>query len=600
MKSLITFRKYFFVISLIIFSVSSTQDEDLIDLTDYKRPLPTDKSYYYVPILSTNDLHGGIFPTKYSDSNKNRFSYGGANYLYSYKQILKEEWGDRLIWIDGGDQFQGTMECMLSDCLIMRDFYNKAGLQGIALGNHDFDYGIDYLKNYIETLNFPLIVSNIKENQSGKYLHEIWKNTIPYKIFEIKADQGTIKIGVIGLATKTSGSQTSTDLTGLTFTDYVEETKKWNDYLRNTENVNAVIVLPHFGPMCSNDGTKKYKLQMYVQGTYQAQCEDDQEIMEYLEELKNQNITIDGVVAAHVHDIVHHWISGVPVVESSGSDYFNILYLPFYYNKNIQKYEIKNTIQIEGPIPICEKLWPDSKNCQYKFEDSSLMKNFKFHGKEIKLDPEIKELLNYWQVFIDKKIENTLAEIEDEMVLKNDDESLLANFINDVGRKVTDSDICFYNSGGIRSKWYKGPINEIDVFKMFPFNNTWVRFEMTGEEVLHMFQILDQYYIYPSSGLIHTYSYDGDQYTVKSLVLYDGFEEKPLDMKKTYKICTNDFLAEGGSAMKKVRPWYKELRNKKDFGIIRELITNFIGKMKGNIREDKFVDENYPKYIIDN
>ena len=44
----------------------------------------------------------------------------------------------------------------------------------------------------------------------------------------------------------------------------------------------------------------------------------------------------------------------------------------------------------------------------------------------------------------------------------------------------------------------------------------------------------------------------------------------------------------------------KENKNKKDFGIIRELITNFIGKMKGNIREDKFVDENYPKYIIDN
>ena len=49
---------------------------------------------------------------------------------------------------------------------------------------------------------------------------------------------------------------------------------------------------------------------------------------------------------------------------------------------------------------------------------------------------------------------------------------------------------------------------------------------MTGEEVFHMFQIIDQYYIYPSSGLIHTYSYDGDQYTVKSLILYDGFEEK--------------------------------------------------------------------------
>ena len=68
---------------------------------------------------------------------------------------------------------------------------------------------------------------------------------------------------------------------------------------------------------------------------------------------------------------------------------------------------------------------------------------------------------------------------------------------------------------------------------------------MTGEEVFHMFQIIDQYYIYPSSGLIHTYSYDGDQYTVKSLILYDGFEEKPLDMKKLIKYVLIIFLQKG-------------------------------------------------------
>jgi len=51
--------------------------------------------------------------------------------------------------------------------------------------------------------------------------------------------------------------------------------------------------------------------------------------------------------------------------------------------------------------------------------------------------------------------------------------------------------------------------------------------------------------------------------------------------------------------MKNVRTWYKELRNKKDFGIIRDLIKGFLQKMKGHIREDKFIDKNYPKYIIE-
>ena len=124
------------------------------------------------PILSTNDLHGGIFPEKFADSNRQRYSYGGANYIYSYKKILKEEWGNRLLWFDAGDQFQGTMECMLSKCNIMKDYYNKAGLDGITLGNHDFDYGIDYLKKFIKEQNFPVICTNIKEQESNKYISD--------------------------------------------------------------------------------------------------------------------------------------------------------------------------------------------------------------------------------------------------------------------------------------------------------------------------------------------------------------------------------------------------------------------------------------------
>ena len=73
-----------------------------------------------------------------------------------------------------------------------------------------------------------------------------------------------------------------------------------------------------------------------------------------------------------------------------------------------------------------------------------------------------------------------------------------------------------------------------------------------------------------------------------------------MDLKKTYKVCTNDFLADGGGRMGTVRKWYKELRNRKDFGIIRDLVKDFLKKMKGKIREDKFVDNNHPKIIIEN
>ena len=604
MKSDMNFQKLFFILSILIIPLSSLKDDDIIDITDYTYPKKGDKSYIYIPILGSNDLHGGIFPSQYSDSKNQKYSSGGANYLYSYKKILKDEWGERLIWLDAGDQIQGTMECMLSDGYIMKDFYNKAGLDLIALGNHDFDYGVDFLKEYIKQMNFPLIVTNIKEKSSNKYIYDTWQNVISHKIFEFVIDESdpnkVIKIGVIGLTTTTAASQTSVDISDLTFTDYIQETIKWNTTLREEYGVNAVIVITHFGPYCSYEDNH-LTLKMWKKSESQKQCEDGDEITNYLKGLKNAGKKVDGVIAGHRHSIAHLWISNIPVIESSGSDYINILYLAFRYSTTHKRYEINEAnTQIEGPIPICEKIWPDSKRCEYRYADSSIMKKFKFHQNEITLDLEMKQLFEGWEKIINEKLDNNLAETE--IVLGNElntKETVLTNLINDIGRIITQSDICFYNEGGIRTTWYKGPINEIDNFRMFPFNNTWVSFEMTGEEVFHLMQDLNYYYIFPTSGLIQTFTLKKSNYYVKSLLVYDGFEERPLNPKKIYKVCTNDFLADGGGRMSTVRKWYTELRNRKDYGIIRDLVKEYLKKMKGKIREDKFIDPNHPKINIE-
>ena len=568
-----------------------------INLSDYKYPVKASSDKLIrIAILGTNDFHGGIFPTQFADSKNKRFPNGGAINLFSYAQILKKQWGNQFLWLDGGDQFQGTMECMLSDCSIMKDYFNYVGLDGIGLGNHDFDYGLDYLRDFIKNQRFPVLVANVKL-PNGKYLYEDWENVQAYKVYEFDTTP-KIKIGVIGLATKTSPSQTSTDISDLIFEDYLTVTKKWEDYLRNTEKVDAVLLLTHFGPKCDNDVEEKMKLQMREPTTSQRACDENEEIMAFLAQIKSQGIQIDGVIAAHVHDVVHHWISDIPVIESSGSDYFNVLYLPFKENKDGTVTIQTKKVSIEGPVPVCEKLWPDTKNCVYRYEDSSLMQEFIFHESDFTVDEELSNILSYWRNIIDTKVKNDICEVKDEMFLDDIKETLLTNFVNDVGRIITESDICFFNLGGIRSTWHIGSINELDLFKMFPFNNTWVRFEMTGEEVYHMFQNLAYSVIYPSSGTIQTFKYSNSIYTMKNILIFDGEEEKPLEPNKMYKVCTNDFLANGGSGMRNVRKWYKELRNPKDFGIIRELMYKFLKNVKP-ITKEKFVDENYPRINIE-
>ena len=590
------FKKY--ISYILLLNLLNSFNSDIINLTDYKYPtISMSDKYIRIAILGTNDFHGGIFPNKYSDILYNKYSNGGGNYLYSYAKILKEEWGKQLLWLDGGDQFSGTMECMLSNCYIMKDYYNKVGLDGMAIGNHDFDYGQEFLKDFINQQNFPTLNANIYDWKEKKYLYELWKNVEPYHIYEIDINP-KIKIGVIGLATKQTPTTTSCDVSNLNFEDYYDTTKKWTEYLRNEEKVDSVILLTHFGPKCSKEIDEKMKIGMWDSTSLQRECDSTQEIMDFLKKLKDNNIQIDGVVGAHVHDIVHHWISDIPVIESSGSDYFNILYLPFK-NSTTSVSLLTNKINIEGPVPVCEKLWPNSKNCIYKYEDSSLMQDFIFHNKNITLDEELTKDLKFWNDIIDNKINNNLFYTNIEMSLDDTKETVLTNFVNDIGKIITESDICFFNLGGIRSTWYQGPVNEIDLFRMFPFNNTFVRFEMTGREVYHMFQNLAYYTLYPQSGTLQTYTYINSIYKMKGLTILDGDEEKFLDPNKVYKICTNDFLADGGSGMSYVRKWYKELRNKKDFGIIRELFYDYVQKM-GNVTKEKFIDENHLRITIDN
>ena len=91
-------------------------------------------------------------------------------YFNPQKILFLKEWNDRFLWFDGGDQFQGTMKCMLSEGGIMKDYYNYVDLNAIAIGNHEFDYGIKKLKEHIKNENFRTLCANLYDKQNEKYI----------------------------------------------------------------------------------------------------------------------------------------------------------------------------------------------------------------------------------------------------------------------------------------------------------------------------------------------------------------------------------------------------------------------------------------------
>ena len=581
--------------------IESDTDSDSIIMSNYEYPSPIPSDIINVAIMSTSDIHGAVFPNRFQAPNDTLLYSGGVINMYSYVKALRKEWQNYFLWLDGGDQFQGTMEVMLSEGEIMKDYYNYVKLDGIAIGNHEFDYGIERLKQYIEKEKYPTLCANLFDKKAQKYIWEegMWKNVEPYHIYTLGGEgQPKIRLGVIGLATAETVLYTSTDLSDYIFDNYYDVTKRWTDHLRLKEKVDAVILLVHFGPNCPLEPEEKLKLKIRDKNTVQKECREKEEIMPFLKKLESEELKIDAILGAHIHDIVHHWIRGIPVIETAnGANYFHVLYLPFKVDENGGVTLQNNDIKIEGPVPVCEKIWPDTKECSYRGnEPTTNMKKISYHNSILETDQGIIQALDNWYTITKPKLENIIARTDTEITLNGQEESVLTNLVNDIGKIITGADICFYNMGSLSHSWHVGGITEIDVFKMFSFNNTWNVFDMTGEEVIKMFKELNINDIYPATGITQTYVKKNMKNYLRDIELWDGIKKSKIELDKTYKVCTNDFLASGGIQMRKIREWY-DLRNLEIHGIIRDDMVKYFKSMKV-IKREYYIDEKNPNLII--
>lgn len=136
----------------------------------------------------TSDVHGYIYPTDYTDTTKK--PVGFLNMIADFKKD-----GNTLI-IDGGDTIQGspfTTYTSKKDLEVnpLATVLNAGGYDYIALGNHDFNYGYDYLNSYLTHLNAKCLCTNV-EDITGN---------LPIFPSAIHTLENGLKIGLIGCTT---------------------------------------------------------------------------------------------------------------------------------------------------------------------------------------------------------------------------------------------------------------------------------------------------------------------------------------------------------------------------------------------------------------
>lgn len=192
-------------------------------------------------ILHTNDWHSRIEPFP-MDGGKYQ-GLGGAAYRAAMIKRIRSE-NEHVLVLDSGDMFQGTPYFNFYGGEVEFKLMTEMGYDCATLGNHDFDGGIDGLKKQLPHAGFSIINSNY--DFSNTALKDTFK---PYKVFKL----GKVKVGVTAVGIDLQGLVPNVLWSGLTYTNPVEKSNFWAEYLKKTEKCDVVVLLSHLGYKYSDD-----------------------------------------------------------------------------------------------------------------------------------------------------------------------------------------------------------------------------------------------------------------------------------------------------------------------------------------------------------
>ncbi len=338
----------------------------------------------------------------------------------------------------------------------------------MVIGNHDFDYGRQRLKEAVADAPYPMICANIKVNEGG-----VIRQPKPYTVLETAEGIKIAVLGLIHVDEDTGIPHTHPDkLKGLTFLHPIETAQKYAHLAKENQ---ALVVLSHMG------------------------FREDEKLAEAMD-------GIDLIVGGHSHTTVRGAVvvNGAVITQAGGYGRY-LGRVDLFFKKE------KLTKRITGLIRL----------------------------KDVKEEiPELKAQIETFNK--NPQLRRVIATLPGKLEGKDQ----LGNLICDAVRVRLGLDIALHNSGGIRAGHLGPEVRLMDVFKMLPFGNDIVRFQMTADELKGLIR-----YGYGKhhemdlkiSGLRYTIVLTADK-KIKEVLLTDA-SGVPLDETRTYSVGFNSYIA---------------------------------------------------------
>jgi 2',3'-cyclic-nucleotide 2'-phosphodiesterase (5'-nucleotidase family) len=386
----------------------------------------------------------------------------------------------------GGDLISPSVMSALTEGAQMVDFYNRLGTDVAVLGNHEFDFGPEVALDRIMESEFPWLGTNVMGAGGRPALGT--KS-------EFMIEKAGYNIGFFGvLAPETD--ELSSPGENIQITPPIEAAAAAVENLKE-QGADIVIALTH------DDLADDRRLLREVEG-------------------------IDLVLGGHDHDPISIVESGT-LIGKAGSDAHYLLAVDLKVAR-VQDDE-EEVIEV---LPT------------WRFISTA----------GVAPDAEIKTAVDAYNEELDKDLDvpvgTTTVELDSRRSTVRGEESTMGNLIADATRETLGADVAIANGGGIRGdRTYDAGtvLTRKDILSELPFGNTAVLIELSGADLLAALEngvseVEDGAGRFPQvSGLRYTYDAAKD---AGNRVTEATVGDAPLDLEKTYKLATNDYIYGGG------------------------------------------------------
>ncbi|MGE5586143.1 MAG: bifunctional metallophosphatase/5'-nucleotidase [Bacillota bacterium] len=188
-----------------------------------------------IVILYTNDVHGRLEAFKASGADQP--AAGMTKLATLVDDILAKE-GKNILILNAGDSIHGTNIVNLFNGKSMIEAMEAVGIQAMAVGNHEFNYGQPVLLERAAEADFPFLSANTVKVDGGQAL-------LPGVVI---LPVGGVRVGIFGLSPLDTYTSTHPkNVVGLEFVDPIRVASWMVPFLREQEKVDLVIALTHIG-----------------------------------------------------------------------------------------------------------------------------------------------------------------------------------------------------------------------------------------------------------------------------------------------------------------------------------------------------------------